>query len=111
MPQNPKILEALTERNGPYSIDPTPEQINDFFTLTVDELEMIAPCRHNHTRLGMAIQVCTLKFLSTFPTDVTRVPKRKPASIIKFRSANGLGIGIFPEFLSFAQPDCCSQNC
>jgi Domain of unknown function (DUF4158) len=74
MPQNPKILEALTERNGPYSIDPTPEQINDFFTLTVDELEMIAPCRHNHTRLGMAVQVCTLKFLSTFPTDVTRVP-------------------------------------
>jgi uncharacterized protein (TIGR03643 family) len=79
MPQTPKILEAMAEREGPFSADPTPEQLAEFFILTSSDFKLIRSCRHNHTRLGMAVQLCTLKFSSTFPTDVTRVP----ASVIE----------------------------
>jgi hypothetical protein len=70
--------DDLSSNNRDQYVDfltiPTAEQLANFFTLTSDDLELIAPCRQNHTRLGMAVQLCTLKFLSTFPTDVTKVP-------------------------------------
>ena len=59
---------------GQYTSDPTADQLATYFQLQPEDFNLIASCRHDHTRLGMAVQLCSLKFLSTFPTDVTRVP-------------------------------------
>ena len=53
---------------------PDPEQLAAFFTLQPEDFVLLEPCRHAHTRLGMAMQLCSLKFSSAFPNDVTEVP-------------------------------------
>ena len=54
------------ENYGQYNADPTSEQLNDYFTLQPVDLEIIQTCRYEHTKLGMAVQLCTLRFLGTF---------------------------------------------
>ncbi len=59
---------------GQYQADPSPEQLADYFTLQPEDFEVIQTCRYDHTRLGMAVQLCTLKFLGTFLGNPINVP-------------------------------------
>ena len=68
------LTDTHLERYGRYTQDPTPEQLADDFQLDTDELAYIHDLRHDHTRLGYAVQRCTLRFLSTFLSDPTNVP-------------------------------------
>jgi TnpA family transposase len=59
---------------GQYNGDPNPEQLSDYFTLQKADLEIIQTCRYEHTKLGMAVQLCTLRFLGTFLSNPINVP-------------------------------------
>jgi Domain of unknown function (DUF4158) len=60
---------------GQYQTDPSPEQLLDYFTLQPEDLEIIQTCRYEHTKLGMSVQLCTLKFLGTFLSSPINVPE------------------------------------
>jgi len=68
------LSDAHLERYGRYSSDPTPEQLSEAFYLCEGDLEVISTLRQDHTWLGYAVQLCTLRFLGTFLTDPTDVP-------------------------------------
>lgn len=71
-------FEFLTDEHlaqyGRYRGDPTAAQFQDSFHLTSQHLKRIDELRHPHTKLGFAIQLCTLKFLGTFLPDPIDVP-------------------------------------
>jgi hypothetical protein len=53
-------LESTTFRTyGAYIGDPTPEQLQAFFTLEPRVHALIREARYPHTRLGFAVQRCT----------------------------------------------------
>ena len=65
---------------GEFQTDPSSEQLEAYFTLEPQDLKLLAKCRYKYTKLGMALQLCTLRFLGTFlenPIDV-------PQSVVQF---------------------------
>jgi TnpA family transposase len=45
-----------------------------FFLLTERDLAEVQQCREEHTRLGFALQLCTLRFLGFIPDDLSSTP-------------------------------------
>lgn len=71
-------VEFLTDeqaaRYGRYHADPSPEQLARFFYLSPPDIHFLADYRRPYTRLGCAVQLCTLRFLGTFLPVLARVP-------------------------------------
>ena len=59
---------------GQYNNDPTPEQLLKYFFLTEEDLKLVESCRSFYTKLGLAVQLCTLRFLGTFLANPINVP-------------------------------------
>ena len=59
---------------GQYHTEPSQAQLETYFTLNPSDLELISARRLNSTRLGMALQLCTLGFLGTFLENPLLVP-------------------------------------
>jgi Domain of unknown function (DUF4158) len=64
-------------------VEPIPEQLAQFYYLSTEDKQLILEQREPHNRLGLAIQLGTLRFLGVFlpdPTDVPRVVVKTLAS-------------------------------
>lgn len=72
-------FEFLTDQHlaqyGQFAGDPSPEQLVGCFGLTEADYRLIHARLEPHHRLGMAVQLGTLRFLGTFVSDVMTVPR------------------------------------
>ncbi|MDM5188304.1 DUF4158 domain-containing protein [Bacillus sp. DX4.1] len=72
-------VEFLTREQkanyGKFSENPTPEQLNKYFWSDDQDRSIIFQMRGKHNQLGFAIQLGTVRFLGTFLSHPTDVPK------------------------------------
>jgi len=76
--KKPVPVEFLTDqqrqRYGTYTAEPSDAQLASYFYLDDTDRECLATKRGNYHCLGFALQVCTVRFLSTFLVNPTLVP-------------------------------------
>lgn len=69
------LTAAERERLSLYPKDISREDLGRFFTLTAQDLEIVAQQRGDYNRLGFALQLCSLRYLGFVPDDLLHPPQ------------------------------------
>jgi hypothetical protein len=81
------LTDSQTCEYGCFVGDPTSDQLAHHFHLDDADRIFVAMHRGDHNRLGVAVQLGSLRMLGTFLND----PRGAPASVVRF-AANQLSI-------------------
>jgi TnpA family transposase len=68
------LTDAQRERLNRFPDDLPRDDLSAYFTLSGADIEIIKSQRHEHTQLGFALQLCTLRYLGFVPNDLSTVP-------------------------------------
>ena len=74
------LTNSQTHEYGRFSGEPTPDQLARHFHLDDIDRAFVAEHRGDHDRLGVAVQLGSLRFLGTLLEE----PARAPASAVRF---------------------------
>ena len=67
------LTDAQRERLNRFPDDIPHDDLSAYFTLSEADIKEINHQRHEHTRLGFAVQLCTLRYLGFAPDDLSPV--------------------------------------
>ncbi len=81
------LMPDQRHRYGRYTEDPSPLQLARYFHFDDRDQQLMARRQREHTRLGCALQLGTVRFLGTFLPDPTEVP-----AVVVAHVAQQLGI-------------------
>lgn len=68
------LSESQVREYGRFPDELTPDQLARYFHLDDADLAFVAVHRGDHNRLGVAVQLGSLRMLGTFPEDPTAAP-------------------------------------
>ena len=74
------LTDDQTRRYGRFTGDPTPDQLARHFHLDDVDRAFVSEHRGDHNRLGVAVQLGSVRLLGTFLDD----PAAAPASAVRF---------------------------
>ena len=70
------LTEAQMSAYARFEGDPSDVELARCFYLDAADWQVLAGRRGAHNRLGLALQLCTVRYLGTFLTDVREIPER-----------------------------------
>ena len=91
------LTDSQTREYGRFSGEPTPDQLARHFHLDDTDRAFVAEHRGDHNRLGVAVQLGSLRFLGTLLEE----PAMAPASAVRF-AAGQLSITGSAELMAAA---------
>ena len=74
------LTDGQSRNYGRFAGDPTPDQLTRHFHLDDADRAFVAEHRGDHNRLGVAVQLGSVRLLGTFLED----PATAPASAVRF---------------------------
>jgi TnpA family transposase len=87
------LSKAERERLQSFPAEITPDELITFYTLSTDDLALVRKRSGDHNRLGFALQLGTLRYLSFIPDDFPEIPK----VVINYVAEQ---LNVYPEVLS-----------
>ena len=86
----PRPLLTAAQRAALFDHPTTERDLIRYYTLAEADIALVARQRHDHTRLGFALMLCTLRH----PGRLLREGERPPVALIRFVAEQ---IGVFPQ--------------